>query len=944
MKPEEHARVTIDRQLTAAGWPVVNRNEYIPALGAAAIREALMQGQREADYMLMLHGKAVGVVEAKRADIKLDDADHKGQVQYYAQRILSHEPYWQLPLPLVYLANGKEILLQNGFKQDQDFKPQDRFLAPCKVQQLLTAQGVIFPPECSEFKLLPPLAEKGLRKCQFEAIQNFERSLIAGKKRALMVLATGAGKTHTACTLVHRLLAYTRQVRSVLFLVDRNNLGRAAKNAFEGYEVDGQRPFAQSYGVAELTSVEQLTNSNLAVRVCTIQRLYSILSGTEEEQEYDQERDNGEQAQVVLPEHALIKPDAFDLIIIDECHRSIYSTWGLVLSYFADHALLLGLTATPIKESLDFFQRNVVMDYTLAQSVADGINVPAQVYRIKTQLTEEGGEIKPGESLRVTSNYTGLTKQRTAQMAQPFAASELNRVIWVPDQIRTILSEYRDVVYTKLFPEREANFDYLPKTLIFARNENHAKLIAQIAKEVFDRTDDHFVQTITYSSPDSNAQIRAFRQNKDFRIAITVTLVATGTDVPPLEVLMFLTDVRSQVLYQQMKGRGVRTISDDHLREATPNAQHKDRYILVDAVGVTEHEKGLPQLTKDSPTTPNLERLLELLSHGQVSDDNMLLLAQKLTTIANRGDPDELAELSRIAPHLDLLDFARTINLACDPDFETYPQGELTRPQSPVKPLPPYIDSNEPNTERKELLAPLLNDLKARKKLIEIARGYLKLLPQQLDTLTYSDFSHESAQNQIETFERCLNELAQENKVVQAIRDNKVEVQVLSADTMDEIKQEIKQHMSEFTVNGIWNSYELLDRDKREQQAENEPPHVVPLNSANEDERDAVTNLLQLMRYAWHNSADLVSLANQGNLNKLFNLWCGQTQNDLPMDAEHKELYHELAGYIAINGAINDPSELYDLNPDLFSSLRSSFGSEAQRPLQSLNRFLLLRA
>ena len=217
----------------------------------------------------------------------------------------------------------------------------------------------------------------------------------------------------------------------------------------------------------------------------------------------------------------------------------------------------------------------------------------------------------------------------------------------------------------------------------------------------------------------------------------------------------------------------------------------------------------------------------------------------------------------------------------------------------------PLIDSNEPNTERKELLAPLLNDLKARKKLIEIARGYLKLLPQQRDTLTYSDFSHESAQNQIDTFERCLNELAQENEVVQAIRDNKVEVQVLSADTMDEIKQEIKQHMSEFTVNGIWNSYELLERAQRELQGENEPPHVVPLNSANEDERDAVTNLLQLMHYAWHNSTDLVSLANQGNLNKLFNLWCGQTQNDLPMDAEHKELYHELASYIAINGALN---------------------------------------
>lgn len=153
-------------------------------------------------------------------------------------------------------------------------------------------------------------------------------------------------------------------------------------------------------------------------------------------------------------------------------------------------------------------------------------------------------------------------------------------------------------------PQREPDMNYLPKTLIFALNENHATNIVRIAKKVFGHeNDDTFVQKITYSSGDSNELIRQFRVNREFRIAVTCTLVATGTDVKPLEVLLFMRDVASEPLYIQMKGRGVRTIGDEQLRNVTPNAFSKDCFFLVDAVGVTEHDK--KSLLRQTAQRPN---------------------------------------------------------------------------------------------------------------------------------------------------------------------------------------------------------------------------------------------------------------------------------------------------------------------------------------------------
>ena len=322
--------------------------------------------------------------------------------------------------------------------------------------------------------------------------------------------------------------------------------------------------------------------------------------------------DDNTTSEVVLPENPNLPHDYFDLIIIDECHRSIYGNWRKVLEYF-DTAKLIGLTATPIPETMAFFNNNRVVNYTLEQSIIDGVNVDHRVYRIKTQATEEGGAIREGDKLRRVTCYTGKVEQVLNKETKNYSKTELNRSIINPAQIKLILQTYKDAVYRDMFndPQREPNFDYLPKTLIFALNEAHATNIVKIAKEVFGREDDRYVQKITYSAGDSNELIRQFRNDKDFRIAVTCTLVATGTDVKPLEVVIFMRDVESAPLYTQMKGRGVRTIGDEQLRNVTPNAFSKDCFFLVDAVGVTEHEHTIPTQVEgpDEPVV-TLETLL----------------------------------------------------------------------------------------------------------------------------------------------------------------------------------------------------------------------------------------------------------------------------------------------------------------------------------------------
>lgn len=477
----------------------------------------------------------------------------------------------------------------------------------------------------------------------------------------------------------------------------------------------------------------------------------------------------------------------------------------------------------------------------------------------------------------------------------------------VPDQIRKILQEYKDIVYTKLYPDREANFDYLPKTLIFAASDNHAKKVVEIAKEVFNRTDDQFVQRITYSAEDSNGLIKSFRTDTDFRIAVTVTLVATGTDVKPLEVLIFLNDVRSETLYTQMKGRGVRTISPDQLRNVTPNANRKDLFYLIDAVGVTESEKIVPGVGGgDYEVNPSLEVLLERMSHGYVPDDHIDILAGKLSAIGNRGDQEEVEKFREMAGF--------------------WPQefaGDLYKALSKGN-LPPFTDINAENKERMRLLSPLLENIEARKKIIEIARGYFKTLNDTKDVIESSGFSHEEAQKSTEAFEQYVLSHHDEILALQLIYTG--QANKLTSDNLRDLTRQLSEALPFFNVVRQWNDYFLI-----------RPKSVRKLSQV---DADALTNLIQLVRFAYGQIEELCSLPSLAA--QRFELWCGQKQNELPLTPEQKEVFRNVAKYIVSNGAYSF-SSLRRLDHNLANRLIRFFGNAAAAndPILSLNAFMI---
>ena len=606
------------------------------------------------------------------------------------------------------------------------------------------------------FAGLPTLPKKGLRDCQYEAVTELEKSFKSGQKRALMVLATGAGKTYTACLTAYRMLSYT-PMRRVLFLVDRNNLGKQAETEFGTFRLtETGDAFNTIFSVNRLRSSAIPSDSNVVIS--TIQRLFSLLKG-EPIADNDEDDENEPDKEVVLPPNPNLPHDFFDLIIIDECHRSIYGNWRKVLEYF-DTARLIGLTATPIPETLAFFNNNRVVNYTLEQSIVDGVNVDCRIYRIKTRETEEGGAILEGQRTKVETRYTGEVKTISNKETKTYTKEELNRSIINPAQIKLILSTYRDAVYTEMFndPPREPNMDCLPKTLIFALNENHATNIVNIAKEVFGRDDDRFVQKITYSAGDSNELIRQFRNDKDFRIAVTCTLVATGTDVKPLEVLIFMRDVASLPLYTQMKGRGVRTIGDEQLRNVTPNAISKDCFFLVDAVGVTEHEHIIPT-SYEGPDTEiiTLKELLERMTYGNLPDNYLKRLASTLSRLYNKANNSQREQFAKLA-HDDMKELATRIYDALENQT-----------------LPPFNNVNEPNNERKGLVSPITNHADARKYILILAAGFVNTLMPGEDELIFKGFSVEEAQGITDAFEQYCTDHSDDIEALRIIYNNQGE-------------------------------------------------------------------------------------------------------------------------------------------------------------------------
>ena len=691
-QPENKARQAIDANLQAAGWLVQSRQDLdlSAGRGLAVAEFPLKRGFGIADYMLYVDRMAAGVVEAKAAGAL---TGVEPQSLKYSRGMPESLAVHERPLPFLFESNGA----LTRFTDLRDPKPRSREVFNFPRPETLAQRLAQHESLRTRLRALPPLDASRLWSAQARAIRNLEESFAKGNQRALVQMATGAGKTFTAVNLAYRLLKHA-DARRILFLVDRNNLGRQARDEFANFTPpDDTRKFPELYTVQRLDA--NAINPAAKLVVTTIQRLFSMLkgdaeydAGNEDESAFDDAAPwQGEPPSVAY--NAELPPEFFDFILIDECHRSIYDLWSQVLLYF--DAFLIGLTATPAGKTLSFFNQNLVMQYGHDEAVVDGVNVDFDVYRIKTRVTEEGATIaaRPGDVY--VEQRDKLTRKERLQLLTDdltYTANQVDRDVVAPSQIRTLLREFRDAVLPAAFPGRKE----VPKTLIFAKDDSHADDIVRLARQEFAEGNE-FCQKITYRTgfvkvaatvqDEEGAERESFewRKTADLRpeellanfrnsyhprIAVTVDMIATGTDVKPIECLFFLRNVKSASFFEQMKGRGVRVISPDKLRAVSPGAKAKDRFIIVDAVGVCEQDRTDSRTLNRQPSK-SLKQVLDYVARGGLEPDALTTLASRLVRLQRRLGGAELAELRDLAAGKPLPDLARDLLRVGDADAQT---------------------------------------------------------------------------------------------------------------------------------------------------------------------------------------------------------------------------------------------------------------------------------
>lgn len=675
MTPEARARERIDALLQQAGWAVQDLGQAnLQAARGAAIREfPLSNGFGFADYLLYVDGKVCGVIEAKKEGATLTGVE--AQSSRYAQGLPGSLPAWRRPLPFVWESTGVETHFTNGL----DPQPRARGVFAFFRPELLAQWLAYLPPQAGEsavheeagtflarLQYMPTLvtewgsggASFKLWPAQITAIRNLEQSLAANKPKALIQMATGSGKTFTSISFIYRLIKFAG-ARRVLFLVDRGNLARQTKKEFDAYASPHNNfKFGEEYIVQHLQG-NQLDGSARVV-ICTIQRMFSMLKGRELPAEADEESTEGLENlfkdPVPIGYNPAIPIESFDIVVTDEAHRSIYNLWRQVLEYFDAH--LIGLTATPNKQTFGFFNQNLVMEYGHAQAVADGVNVNYDVYRIKTEVTEAGAKVDKGYWLETQDK---ATRRKTAwQLDEDFEydPTELDRAVQTPDQIRTVVRTLRDNWRKDLFPQRQE----LPKTLVFAKDDNHAEKIVELLREEFGRGNE-FAQKITYRTTGTSPEqlIKDFRTSYYPRVAVTVDMIATGTDIKPVEMVVFMRSVKSRSFFEQMKGRGVRVCNPTDLAAVNPGeGVKKDYFVIVDCVGVCERDKTDSRPLDQKKTVP-LDKLLQAVSLGNVEEEVLSSVAARLARLDRDASEADQAKVLEASGGKTLRDLARGI-------------------------------------------------------------------------------------------------------------------------------------------------------------------------------------------------------------------------------------------------------------------------------------------
>jgi len=657
--PETKARQHIDHKLEQAGWVVQDMNQLNLSAGPGVAVREYPTDTGPADYVLFVNRQAVGVIEAKKDSAGENITVTERQTERYANADLK----WRKdnsPLRFLFEATGQIIRFTDG----ADPNPRSREIFHFFEPETLGAHRA--QPHSLRRRLaeqMPGLPEHNLRECQISAVKGLEESLRLNKPRALIHMATGAGKTFTAITSVYRLLKFGGATR-ILFLVDTRNLGRQAHQEFMAYQPpDDARKFTELYNVQRLAS--STIDPHAQVCISTIQRMYSILSGepideSAEDLSLNEVQQTAKQEKLVRYNPA-VPVETFDFIIIDECHRSIYNLWKQVLDYF--DAYLIGLTATPDQRTFGFFNENIVAEYTYEQSVADGVNVGYDVYEIETEVTQKGAKVKAKEWVDHRDRQTRKKRWAETEEETVYSGKELDRSVVNPSQIRHVVQAMKTAVETHIFPTRKET----PKTLIFAKTDSHADDIINIVREIYGQGN-AFCRKVTYSEKDADGVLAGFRNDYNPRIAVTVDMIATGTDVKPLEVLLFMRDVRSKGYYEQMKGRGVRALDGDSLKRVSNSADGaKTRFILIDAVGV---EKSLKTESRPLEKKPGvaLKDLLQGVALGHRDEDTVLSLANRLVRLAKQLDEKAPARIKQVSGGLSVGGLGKALIDALNPD------------------------------------------------------------------------------------------------------------------------------------------------------------------------------------------------------------------------------------------------------------------------------------
>ncbi len=914
MQPEVQARLVIDEKLEQSGWTVqdMSKLNLTVSLGVAVREFPTSTGP--VDYALFVEGKPVGVVEAKKTKLGEKITTVEEQSSRYANSTFKwvQQDY---KIRFAYEATDKLI----RFTDYKDVKYRSRtvfsFFRPETLKSLLSTPDTIR----NNMKRFPPLDGTGFRKCQIKAINNLDTSFAENRPKALVQMATGAGKTFTAITAAYRLLKYGKMKR-ILFLVDTKSLGEQAEREFLAYTPnDDPRNFSQLYGVRRLK--DSYIPADIQICVSTIQRMYSILKGEEldegtEEVPFEEYITAVSKAPKEVVYNEKYPPEFFDCIIVDECHRSIYNIWSQVLTYF--DAFIIGLTATPDKRTFAFFDENVVSEYTREQAIVDGVNVGEDIFLIETDVTKNGARlmkqlIEYRDRLSRTMRWQQMDEDEDYSGAK---RSKLDKDVVNPSQIRTVIRTFKENLFTSLFPNRKE----VPKTLIFAKTDSHADDIIQIVRREFGEGND-FCKKITYSVEKPETVLSAFRNDYYPRIAVTVDMIATGTDVKPIECLIFMRDVRSKNYFEQMKGRGTRTLTVDDLQKVTPSAaENKDHFVIVDAVGVTKSKKSDTRPLERKPTI-SMKELMINVALGAKDEDTLTSLANRIIRLNARMTSSERKTFeSTVGESAHRL--SENLLNAFDMDVIEEKAKRDSRTENPTE-----EQLSAAKTELIRAAVEPFHDPEKRDFIENVHRSHDQIIDNiNLDHVTYAGFdSHreEKADAMIKSFREFIEENKNEIIALRIIYDQAYKDRPMVLEGLKALYEKLKA--KGITVESLWESYAI----KR-------PENVKTGTLAK------LTDLICIIRFEMGFTQNLSPFADKVNYN--FMQWTLRKNAGAVHFSEEQMEWLRLVKEHIITSLSIVPSDL-DLTPfdrrGGLSAFYDAFGDEYEKILIEMNEELV---